>query len=846
MLTTWTVLRRYLASIPLSLGFAALLVVTALVTGTFFGEPSDPTVQTWAAGVTTTVDAGRWYTILTAPFIPWDPPQLIAGVLLSAGLLGIAERLLGRVRMLVVLVVTGVAGVGLGVLVQWLGSTAGEWWSDGTSADLTMDPLTPIAGALMAATAFMGPLWRRRFRLTVFALLAMFVLYDGDTSSVYKLLAALAGLLIGWAVSPRRGHLTWHRSSFAESRVLIATIVVVTAVGPLITYLHPDSDNLGALSLISSLFGPEVFPSASDLADTCGLSSAEICAQLTAFSALGSVGAVVLTFAPIALLLVAAYGLRRGRRFAWGLALVTNAALAAMGASLAALYFGLFGPLFDGEELSGFDIGDMVILGGSIVLVPVGVIVLLVVTRKRFWNPAPREAVIRFWVSMAVLLVVLGLAYAVSAFLTIDEFTPATSPGELVVDTWRRFLPATALGIVAAIPVPSNPITLVLFQWVGPVFWAAFALGVVRLLRADERHVAVGDHQRIRALLRRGGGGTLGWMTTWPGNVYWFREDGQAAVAYRVINGVAITMSDPVCAPGEEDRTIREFASYCDRHSWIPVFYSVHDDLLPVFTAMGWQHMSVGEETLMHPQTLEMTGKPWQNVRSALNRGTKEGMTTVWTTYDELPRATIAQINAISEAWVSEKELPEMGFTLGALEEIKDPDVKLMLAVDPEGLIHGVTSWLPVYRDGRPIGYTIDFMRRADQSMNGTMEFLIASAALHMKEEGIEVLSLSGAPLAKAPVPKGEEPPAPTVMTELLDFLAKTLEPAYGFSTLFRFKAKFNPTYVGIHMAYPDPLALPTIGTAIGKAYLPSMTTRETVALVRTLAGSGSSSSASK
>ena len=49
-------------------------------------------------------------------------------------------------------------------------------------------------------------------------------------------------------------------------------------------------------------------------------------------------------------------------------------------------------------------------------------------------------------------------------------------------------------------------------------------------------------------------------------------------------------------------------------------------------------------------------------------------------------------------------------------------------------------------------------------------------------------------------------------MTRLLEFLASTLEPAYGFSSLFRFKAKFNPDYETISMAYPDPLALPTIG----------------------------------
>ena len=59
---------------------------------------------------------------------------------------------------------------------------------------------------------------------------------------------------------------------------------------------------------------------------------------------------------------------------------------------------------------------------------------------------------------------------------------------------------------------------------------------------------------------------------------------------------------------------------------------------------------------------------------------------------------------------------------------------------------------------------------------------------------------------------------------------------AHCFSSLFRFKAKFNPEYETISMAYPDPLALPAIGVAIGRAYLPEVSPKEALALARTLA----------
>jgi lysylphosphatidylglycerol synthetase-like protein (DUF2156 family) len=45
------------------------------------------------------------------------------------------------------------------------------------------------------------------------------------------------------------------------------------------------------------------------------------------------------------------------------------------------------------------------------------------------------------------------------------------------------------------------------------------------------------------------------------------------------------------------------------------------------------------------------------------------------------------QLRAISEAWVGDKDLPEMRFTLGTLDEAEDPAVRLAKAgrlADPE------------------------------------------------------------------------------------------------------------------------------------------------------------------
>jgi len=122
-------------------------------------------------------------------------------------------------------------------------------------------------------------------------------------------------------------------------------------------------------------------------------------------------------------------------------------------------------------------------------------------------------------------------------------------------------------------------------------------------------------------------------------------------------------------------------------------------------------------------------------------------------------------------------------------------------------------------------------MRRRPDSINGVMEFLIAQTAKLMQQSAqIEFLSLSVAPLAPAFGP-GQGGAA----ERLLRYLGRTLEPVYGFRSLLLFKRKFQPEFASVIMAFPDPVALPEIGLALARAYLPSLSMREVITLLRGL-----------
>jgi phosphatidylglycerol lysyltransferase len=335
------------------------------------------------------------------------------------------------------------------------------------------------------------------------------------------------------------------------------------------------------------------------------------------------------------------------------------------------------------------------------------------------------------------------------------------------------------------------------------------------------------EADRARAILMRGGS-TVSYMSTWRGNKYWFSSDGRSAIAYRPIAGVAVTVGEPYGDPAALDSAITEFAKFCEHRSLQPCLYGVTEQARTVTERLGWKSVQVAEDTLLPLACLQFAGKKWQNVRNAVNKAAREGITAEWWSYPEAPIELVHQIRQISGKWVADKGLPEMGFMLGGLEELNDPNIRCLIAIGADRKVHAITSWMPVYESGCLVGWTLDLMRRniEPDTSHGVMEFLIATAARTFQEEGARFLSLSGAPLAR--LDRGQQP---GTAQRLLDMLANALEPVYGFQSLLQFKDKFHPVYQPLYLAYPDPAAIGSIATAIGRAYLPHLTSRQALRL---------------
>ena len=410
-----------------------------------------------------------------------------------------------------------------------------------------------------------------------------------------------------------------------------------------------------------------------------------------------------------------------------------------------------------------------------------------------------------------------------------------------------RFLPIGFLSHMKLSFVPRTPMASIVYQGVGLVFWIV-VLAVVMRWMSDVSESNERAQARAERLVETGGE-SMSFMTTWEGNSYWLSPTGKSAVAYRVLNGIALTCTGPFGEPSEWMDDLTGFTQYCVERSLSPVFYSVHREQRDALLEAGWSSIEVGSEMVVDPRGWKTTGKKWQDVRTAINKAKRDGVTDVQSTFLEASLDVREQIEDISEEWAQLKALPEMKFTLGGVEELRDPRVRLLYAIDADGRVLGVTSWLPTWRDGRIVGWTLDFMRHRTDSPNGIMEFLIARMAERLRDEGladpehaVEFMSLSAAPLAgmnperdnarEGGVAAGE---GTQVLQHALQIVADWMEPAYGFHSLFNFKRKFQPSEAPVYVCYPDPAALPQIGLAVVRAYVPSVTPAEVAGMLSTL-----------
>jgi phosphatidylglycerol lysyltransferase len=280
---------------------------------------------------------------------------------------------------------------------------------------------------------------------------------------------------------------------------------------------------------------------------------------------------------------------------------------------------------------------------------------------------------------------------------------------------------------------------------------------------------------------------------------------GKGLVAYAVRGHVAFSAGDPLCAEDDAEDATREWLEYCRHNGWTPCVYEAADESLPVYRRLGLRSLKMAEEAIVELGSFSLAGGKRAALRSMVHKVTRLGL--VVRRYDRaaaLEPAVDGQLEEISEEWLSEKRLGEMGFSLGRFSLESLDDAFVFLCLDGARVV-AFTTWRP-YRGGRAA--LLDLMRKGRDAPSGTMDLLVARSLEELHAAGLEEASLANAPLANAGEPRGG-------LEKGVSLLFENLNAFYGYKNLFQFKKKFAPRWEGRHLVYPRGADLPRVAYAL-------------------------------
>ncbi|MBX7111687.1 MAG: phosphatidylglycerol lysyltransferase domain-containing protein [Dehalococcoidia bacterium] len=400
---------------------------------------------------------------------------------------------------------------------------------------------------------------------------------------------------------------------------------------------------------------------------------------------------------------------------------------------------------------------------------------------------------------LAAGIFVVAFAYGVAGFYYLDrrDFGITFSTGDAVRRSVRQF---ALLGNTDLHPRTRHA------RWfldsldvVTLASGALVALSIGLPLRNRYR-VRPRDREDVRALLERHGGTSLDYFKLWPGKTYFFTHERDAAIAYGVNSGCAVSLGDPVGESSQLEAAIEQFVALCRDNAWSPAFHQVPPRLLSTYRRCGLRVLKIGEEASVPLDAFASDTARNKSFRTIQRRFEREGSTC---TREEPPLSPglIHELRTVSDSWLSLPGRRERGFTLGRWDEQRLRDDVVYVVRSREGEALAFANLVPSYRAGEA---TIDLMRHRAQVMNGTMDFLFLAIMTDLQARGFEWFSLGMAPFAGI----GEEPDA-SLEERAIHELFERLNRFFSYRGLRAYKSKFEPQWEGRYLAYAGgPLGL--------------------------------------
>ncbi len=263
-----------------------------------------------------------------------------------------------------------------------------------------------------------------------------------------------------------------------------------------------------------------------------------------------------------------------------------------------------------------------------------------------------------------------------------------------------------------------------------------------------------------------------------------------------------IAMGDPVGDRTAVENLLWQFQEQADLYGAKAVFYQVSTELLPHYLDQGLSLFKLGEEAKIDLSTFNLAGKRHDVQRSACNKFSKMNYHFEILSGQEVKEA-LPILKQISDAWLSNKNTREKGFSLGFFNEAYLRRTNIAVIKDESGQIKAFAN---LWQTTSHQELSLDLMRYDPDSPKGIMDFLFAKLLSWGKAENYHWFSLGMAPLAGL-----EHRPFSSLWYKIGAAIFEMGDQFYNFEGLYEYKAKFAPQWQPRYLAVPTGLSLPFI-----------------------------------
>jgi lysyl-tRNA synthetase class 2 len=315
------------------------------------------------------------------------------------------------------------------------------------------------------------------------------------------------------------------------------------------------------------------------------------------------------------------------------------------------------------------------------------------------------------------------------------------------------------------------------------------------------------DEAAMRSLLMRSPD-SLGYFNLRRDKSVVWSDSGKAAVAYRVVSGVMLASGDPLGDPEAWPGAIANFLAEAELHAWTPAVIGCSERGGQSWCRpTGFSALELGDEAVVDVPSFSLDGRPMRNVRQMVKRIERAGYTTEVLRSGRVSEGERRRALVDANAWRGTETERGFSMALGRLMDPVDPDCVFVVARQ-DGVMRAFLQFVP----WGPDGMSLDLMRRDRTADPGVNELLIVDALRSCPQLGVNRVSLNFAAF-RSTLERGERlgaGPFVRAWRKVLLFASRWFQ----IESLYRFNAKFQPTWVPRFIVYPAARDLPRIAVA--------------------------------